>query len=111
LIGSLRECFTQQFEALGASAHRILLAFEFERYPTTEFGVVQQFCDAVVIDVEGVPSTAAIVGLGLQENGLVGEFVGLADVEDGPFDVVAPDVGGGIDESLGGSISPSAPSR
>lgn len=67
-------------EGIGEKAERLwdggeggFFSFEFEGDVAAVVGVVHDFGDARVIEVEGIPGAVAEVCFGLEENGLWGE--------------------------------------
>src|SRR5687768_11981447 len=64
------KCFAEPLEALGHGEQRVFLAFEFERDIAPVVVPLEDRRDSRIVEFEGIPQAATVIGFGLDENGL-----------------------------------------
>lgn len=72
---ALTKSLSQQGQALGNRRLVVFVSFEFERDVASEVMLLHNPGDARIIQIESVPKTAAIIGLGLHEDRLRGAHI------------------------------------
>src|SRR5438067_13786635 len=59
---------SQKRQALGYRDLWVFLPFKFQRYEAAVVVLVEDFCDAVVVEIERIPQPSAVIGLRLQQD-------------------------------------------